>query len=208
MTVKLSRTTRRWAVRCGFGLRASTLLVAAAALFCVSAAKAQYGGGPPGGGGGLPGSGSTSGGIMGGGPPMGNSLMGNMGRVPAPNIMTSRPVRNGLKLGLTGRWWDDGKTVKKIGLRSDQQRRMDDIFEVNKPTLLTLYNNLQREEARLISLPPGDLQDESKVFAAIDRVSAARTELEKENAHILLQIRQQMEPQQLAVLDKEIADAR
>jgi len=151
--------------------------------------------------------------MMGGGPPGGGMMgnephMGEMGRMPPPNMVTSRPMRSGPQLGLAGRWWDDRQTVKKIGLRSDQQRRMDDIFEANKPTLQALYNNLQREEERLISLPPGDLQDESKVFAAIDRVAAARTELEKANAHILMQIRQQMEPQQLAVLDKEIADAR
>lgn len=149
------------------------------------------------------GGGPAGGGMMGGGP-----RMGEMRRMPAPSMMMSRPVRSGPQLGLTGRWWDDRQTVKKIGLRSEQQRRMDDIFEANKPALLTLYNNLQREEERLISLPPGDLQDESKVFAAIDRVSAARTELEKANAHILMQIRQQMEPKQLAALDREIADVR
>jgi Spy/CpxP family protein refolding chaperone len=114
----------------------------------------------------------------------------------------------GLQLGLGGRWWDESKTIKHLGLRSDQQRRMDDIFEANKPKLLGLLSNLQREETNLASLPPGDLQDETKVFAAIDRVSEARTELEKAYAHQLLQIRQQLDPGQLDQLDREIANAR
>ena len=65
----------------------------------------------------------------------------------------------------------------------------DDIFNANKGQLLNLYANWQREEARLVSLTPAELQDESKIFASIDRVTQARAEVEKENAHILLQIR-------------------
>ncbi len=84
---------------------------------------------------------------------------------------------------------------------------MDDIFEANKPTLINLYTNLQREEMGLANLSHADLQDETKVFAAIDRVSQARSDLEKENAHILLQIRQQLDPQQLETLDHQIANA-
>jgi Spy/CpxP family protein refolding chaperone len=113
----------------------------------------------------------------------------------------------GLQLGLGGRWWDESKTMRKLNLRNDQQRRMDDIFEANKPTLLNLYANLQREESHLASLPSGDLQDEGKVFAAIDRVSQARAELEKANIHLLLQIRQQLDPDQVTQLDREIANS-
>ena len=82
---------------------------------------------------------------------------------------------------------------------------MDAIFEANRTTLMTLYSNLQREQARLAAIPPGNAQDESKVFAAIDRVAQARTELEKENVHMLLQIRQQLDPAQVQSLDAQIS---
>lgn len=121
------------------------------------------------------------------------------------SVTTPGQPRGGLHLGLGGRWWDDHSTARRLSLNPDQQRRMDNIFEANKPTLMTLYNDLQRQEQSLTRLSHADLQDESKVFAAIDRVSHARSDLEKENAHILLQIRQQLAPQQLQTLDNQIA---
>jgi len=160
-------------------------------------AHAQHGGGP-GGPGGAPG--GIGGGMM--GSPRG--MMGDRG--PMPN--NTQPVRSGPQLGLPGRWWDDGKTVKHLSLRNDQQKKMDDIFNTNKGTLLDMYTNVQREETRLTSMSPKELQDEAKVFAQIDRVAIARADLEKEKVHILLQIRQQLDPDQLNKLDSEIANLR
>jgi Spy/CpxP family protein refolding chaperone len=150
--------------------------------------------------------------------------MGNPGGMMAPPAMTpnarnnapnlnrsntesrsSQQPRMGLQLGLSGRWWDDHGTARKLSLNNDQQRRMDTIFEANKPTLVNLYTNLQHEELNLANLSHADLQDETKVFSAIDRVSHARSDLQKEYAHTFLQIRQQLSPQQLESLDHQIA---
>jgi Spy/CpxP family protein refolding chaperone len=184
--VKHDLTTRR-----SVAVRSRTLAFVALCLGLLFAVAAPLMAQGPGGGGG--GRRGGFGGMREGGfPPL---------RQPMPQYS------RGLQLGLAGRWWDDHKTVKKLTLRPDQQQRMDTVFEANKPVLINLYANLQREESHLASLPPGDLQDESKVFAAIDRVSQARTDLEKEKVHYLLQIRAQLDPPQLAALDKEIASA-
>lgn len=137
---------------------------------------------------------------------------GDFGRMP-PSAGRDNPTYSngsvrGPQLGPPGRWWDDKRLVKTLSLRADQQRKMDDIFNANKGQLLNLYANWQREEARLTSMSPADLQDEAKVFANIDRVAQARAELEKENAHILLQIRHELDAEQLARLDHEIASTR
>jgi len=120
----------------------------------------------------------------------------------ASPVRTTHP---GLQLGLGGRWWDDHKVVKKLNLSPSQQQRMDSIFEANRPTLVTLYSNFLHQQELLASIPPGDLQDEAKVFAAIDRVAQARSDLEKENVHMLLQVRQELAPEQLQRLDEQIA---
>jgi Spy/CpxP family protein refolding chaperone len=132
---------------------------------------------------------------------------GNPGAFNRSNADPRSQPRMGLQLGLAGRWWDDHGTVRKLSLNNDQQRHMDTIFEANKPTLINLYTNLQREEVGLANLSHADLQDQSKVFAAIDRVSRARSELEKEKVHYLLQLRQQLNPQQLDALDRQIASS-
>jgi len=116
------------------------------------------------------------------------------------------PIRRGLQIAPPGRWWDDHHTVKHLAIRPEQQQKMDGIFEANKATLETLLGNLQREETHLANLSPAEMQDESKIYAAIDRVTQAHADLEKADAHIEFQLRQQLDPTQLAMLDKDIAD--
>jgi Spy/CpxP family protein refolding chaperone len=131
----------------------------------------------------------------------------NSGGFDRSNADSHGQPRMGLQLGLAGRWWDDHHTARKLNLTSDQQQRMDNIFEANKTPIVNLYANLQHQEVNLASLSPSDLKDESKVFAAIDRVSQARSDLQKEYAHMFLQIRQQLDPQQLDALDRQIASS-
>jgi Spy/CpxP family protein refolding chaperone len=131
----------------------------------------------------------------------------NRGGFERPGADSHNQSRMGLQLGLSGRWWDNHGTAHKLSLNSDQQHRMDNIFEANRPTLTNLYGNLQHEEVNLAGLSHADLQDEGKVFAAIDRVSHARSDLEKQYAHMLLQIRQQLDPQQLDALDHQISSS-
>jgi hypothetical protein len=85
---------------------------------------------------------------------------------------------------------------------------MDAIFEAHKGALASSLQNLQRERAQLGSLSQKDLQDETKVLAAIDRVVAARADLAKESTQLLSALRKQLDPQQMAALDKEIASNR
>jgi Spy/CpxP family protein refolding chaperone len=189
-------------------IRSSLLTVL---LLCAGAAVAQHGGGG-GGMGGPPGGGGMGGmnGGMGGrmdGPPRGMGIVDRRSSSINNERMGAQRVV-GLQLGLPGRWWDEKKTMKTLSLRNDQQHKMDDIFNANKGTLSNLLSNLQHEGDRLTSMTPQDLQDETKVFAAIDRFEMARADLEKEKAHILLQIRQQLDPDQLTKLDSEIASLR
>jgi Spy/CpxP family protein refolding chaperone len=101
-----------------------------------------------------------------------------------------------LSLGPPGRWWDDPIFVKKLSLSDDQQKKMDEIFNTNRLTLIDRFAAVQKEEAILEPLVATDPPDENKVLAQIDRVAQARAELEKANARMLLGIRRQLTHEQ------------
>lgn len=201
-------------------LRPQTDVLAALLCLCLSAtisARSQgHGGGPlggGGGGGGLQNGGPRSGGQNpngsfgqgpGGFPGQGGD--GRMGGPPPPGSPggdgTTSTMRGGLQLGPPGRWWDDKGFAKNLGLRPDQKKRMDDIFNANKAAIISSYQSLQQEEARLEGHVKEPQLSEPDIFAAIDRVAQARAGLEKANAHMLLLIRQQMDQDQLQRLEQ------
>jgi hypothetical protein len=176
-------------------LRTARLMALAGMLLCATTALAQHGGG---GGGGM---GGPGGGMMGGGRGMGRGPMGNR----AMDVPT-HPT--GPQLGLPGRWWDERSTIKTLNLRKDQKQRMDEIFNSSKGTLMNSLDNLQREEDRQSSMSQKDMQDESKVMAAMQRVQDARAELARQIVHMQVQIRQQLDQDQLDKLDAAIASQR
>ncbi len=135
--------------------------------------------------------GFPSGGRTGGSPP---PAAGRAADVPRSSTHTP--------LGPTGRWWDDRNFAMSIGLTKDQQHKMDAIFNKNKPAVLDKYNGLQMEQSKLEALMNLPQPDKQRLFTQIDAVNQARAALEKVYTQMLLQIRQQMQPDQVARLDK------
>ena len=130
---------------------------------------------------------------------------GNYGSVPrsSPDSAgTASAARSGLQLGPPGRWWDDKHFAKDLKLRPDQQRRMDGIFEANRVNLLRRFGDYQQEQGRLDGLTRAKVLDEGALDAEIDRLAQARAELEKANAHYLLQLRGEMDADQVAQLEE------
>ena len=107
-----------------------------------------------------------------------------------------------MQLGPPGRWWDDKGFAKTLGLSKDQQKKMDAVFNANKGSILESYKALEKEESRLQAVAREKKLDEAKIFAGIDSVAQARAGLEKANAHMLLLIRQEMDADQNARMDK------
>jgi Spy/CpxP family protein refolding chaperone len=121
---------------------------------------------------------------------------------PGPPDGLRSTMRGGLQLGPPGRWWDDKEFAQDLGLTAAQARRMDEIFQANRDTLLRLYRSVQHEESTLEQLTTGNHLREEQIFQQIDRVSGARAALEKASAHMLLEIRKQMTAEQTTRLDQ------
>jgi protein CpxP len=95
-----------------------------------------------------------------------------------------------------GRWWNNPKVVERLKLTDDQRKAMDDILLSHRETLIDLRASLEKAELSLEPLMKDDQPNEAKILAAIDRVAAARAELEKANARFLLAIRGKLTPDQ------------
>jgi Spy/CpxP family protein refolding chaperone len=162
-----------------------------------SLAQHHGGGGPGGGGPGGFGGGGMAGDRMGGGFPRSARPEGDLNR--------NNPVRmhGSLQLGPPGRWWDDRHYAKQLKLTDDQKRHMDAIFEQSRPVLMKRLESLEQEEQRMDALTHAKAIDESALFAQIDRIEQARADLGKATMHYLVQIRGELDPDQISHLEAE-----
>jgi Spy/CpxP family protein refolding chaperone len=108
-----------------------------------------------------------------------------------------------LRGGPLGRWWDNPEMAKKLDMTADQIRKMDEVFQASRIRLIDLHGALRKEEAMLEPLMQADSPDDSKILPQIDRVAAARAELEKANARLLLGIRHVLTVDQWKKLQSE-----
>jgi Spy/CpxP family protein refolding chaperone len=113
------------------------------------------------------------------------------------NVNAANPLSN-----LPGTWWRTASYVSLFNLTTDQQKKMDEVFQESRVRLITLDADLKVQEVMLEPLMAAERLDEAKTLAQIDRVAQARAELEKANARMLLGIRQVMTAEQWTKLQK------
>jgi periplasmic protein CpxP/Spy len=113
------------------------------------------------------------------------------------------PMERAFHLGPRGPWWNNPDFVKKLSLTSDQQKKMEAVFEQSRPSLMDLSAGVRKEEMAMEPLLSADQPDEGKILAQIDRIAQARAELEKTNARMLLGLRRVLTPEQWKTLQAD-----
>jgi Spy/CpxP family protein refolding chaperone len=98
-------------------------------------------------------------------------------------------MERAFRMGPRGRWWNNPEVAQKLGLTTDQQKKMDDIFQQSRLKLIDQHAAVEKEETILEPLLAAEQPDETRVLAQIDKVAQARAELEKANARMLLGLR-------------------
>jgi Spy/CpxP family protein refolding chaperone len=98
--------------------------------------------------------------------------------------------------GAGGRWWNNQKMIDKLKLTDDQRKAMDQIYYDHRAKLIDVQANLQKAELAMQPLMSADQPDQKAMEAQIDKVVAARGELERANARFLLDIRMKLTPDQ------------
>jgi protein CpxP len=157
---------------CGSGSRTALWIAGAVLLWPLgTAALAQPDGMPPGPPAGLP--------------PPGAVQIGPMG----PMQLHLPPMEQAFHMGPRGRWWDNPEFAQKIGISSEQQKKMDDIFQQSRLKLIDMHAAVEKQETILEPLISADQPNEGQILKQIDAVAQARAELEKANARMLLGLR-------------------
>jgi periplasmic protein CpxP/Spy len=106
------------------------------------------------------------------------------------------PMERSFGAGAHGQWWNNPDIVKQLSLTDDQRKAMDGIVQDHRMKLIDLQANLQKAELTLGPLMKADTPDRGAIESQIDKVVAARADLEKANARFLLDIRMQLKPDQ------------
>jgi hypothetical protein len=86
--------------------------------------------------------------------------------------------------------------VTQLSLTDDQRKAMDGIMQDHRMKLIDLQANLQKAEVTLGPMMKADTPDQKAIESQIDKVVAARADLEKANARFLLDVRMQLKPDQ------------
>jgi Spy/CpxP family protein refolding chaperone len=120
-------------------------------------------------------------------PTQGPDMGGGMDR--GPMSPHRPPMERAFRMGPRGRWWNNPEVAQKLGLTTDQQKKMDDIFQQSRLKLIDQHAAVEKEETILEPLLSAEQPDETRVLAQIDKVAQARAELEKANARMLLGLR-------------------
>ena len=106
--------------------------------------------------------------------------------------------------GSQGRWWNNQRMVDQLKLTDDQRKGMDQIFYDHRAKLIDLQANLQKAELAMQPLMSADSPDRKAMETQIDKVVAARGDLERANSRFLLDIRMKLTPDQW----KQLRDMR
>jgi periplasmic protein CpxP/Spy len=98
--------------------------------------------------------------------------------------------------GAHGQFWNNPKIVEKLQLTDEQRKEMDQILLSHREQLIDLRAAEQKAELAMEPLMGADQPNESAILAQVDKIAAARAELEKANARFLLEIRAKLTPDQ------------
>lgn len=110
--------------------------------------------------------------------------------------------------GQHGHWWNNPTMIEKLKLTDDQRKAMDAILLQHREKLIDLRANLDKAELALQPMMSEDQPNENAILAQIDKIAAARADLEKANARFLLALRGKLTQDQWKTLQTLRAQRR
>lgn len=88
-----------------------------------------------------------------------------------------------------GKWWQNEKAAADLGLTPDQQARLDRLMFEHRDQMIDLRASLEKAELRLREMMDAVKFDERAALEQIDRVTTARSLVEKSRAAMQVRTR-------------------
>jgi Spy/CpxP family protein refolding chaperone len=95
-----------------------------------------------------------------------------------------------------GKWWQSEQYRRELHLTPEQSRRLEDVFQAAVPTLKSLKKALDQAESEFERLV--ERGDDGSVMDQVERVEAARAELNKSHTMMMLRMRRVLTTDQWA----------
>jgi Spy/CpxP family protein refolding chaperone len=95
-----------------------------------------------------------------------------------------------------GKWWQDDRFGRELGLTSEQRTRLEEIFQKTQPTLRLKMKALDEAQALFDRLV--EKGDDTSVMNQVAVVEAARAEVSKARTMMLLRMRRSLTTDQWA----------
>jgi len=89
-----------------------------------------------------------------------------------------------------GAWWTNTALLTRVGISDDQKTRIERTFDAHKQNLTTTKDQLEKEESQLDKLLAADTLDHGGIVAQINRVVQARSDMERANSLMTLEMRE------------------
>jgi Spy/CpxP family protein refolding chaperone len=80
--------------------------------------------------------------------------------------------------------------MQRLGITDEQRAKIEKTFDSHRPAIVSATDLLEKEEAQLARLLDAESIDRNAVFSEIDRVIQARSEMERANALMTLEMRE------------------
>ncbi len=106
-----------------------------------------------------------------------------------------------------GKWWKRPRIAREIGLTEDQSRRIEDIFVRSRPKLIDLKADLEKKQFDLQTAMENNAP-RPEIEKKLDAAENARKELQKTRVLMLLDIKNELKPEQWEKLRQMREDAR
>jgi len=122
------------------------------------------------------------------GTPINPDLVGEIRMILSP-VDGANPGRILVRNDATA-WWTNTTLLTRLGISDDQKAKIDRTFESHKQNLTATKDQLEKEEAQLDKLLAADALDHAGVVTQINRVVQARSDMERANSLMTLEMRE------------------